>query len=281
MTPCRTSHRVGTVSIRDAIDGLLHPEDANSGPGQGAHDALSQAGHEDLPPELFGTALGHYADVAPIETADALAPIVTRTSPIPLEETDLPPAEDIGLGTDSIAGDAYGLFDAVAPQPEEFPEMDTVDDAVDDAVENTIDGSDAAVEGDPDGGADGPFHGFGDDESAGDSDLDFDDLGSGDALNPTDPAGNADTGGFGTGETAPAEVVDTTLDLAEEVVTGELDDLAPGGSDAMLEPAVETALDDGLGDVEFEGGTDLFSVDFHDADDTDDPDPDDLDFLDA
>lgn len=98
------------VTLRDAIDGLL----ANPEPGVDPSAALAEAGFGDVSPELFGTALSHFADSAPLPAADALAPIVTRVGPVPFEDSDLPDADlEPGL-------DPFDMFAEVNPDPAAF-----------------------------------------------------------------------------------------------------------------------------------------------------------------
>jgi hypothetical protein len=52
---------------------------------------LADNGHPDLPPDLVAEAVVSYADTAPVEVAEHLAPFVTTHSPVP---TDQPPADD-------------------------------------------------------------------------------------------------------------------------------------------------------------------------------------------
>jgi hypothetical protein len=64
---------------------------------------LAANGHPDLPPDLVAEAVVSYADTAPVEVAEHLAPYVTTHSAVP---TDEPPAEDwFGLLTTAPAED--------------------------------------------------------------------------------------------------------------------------------------------------------------------------------
>ena len=64
---------------------------------------LAANGHPDLPPELVAEAVVSYADTAPVDVAEHLAPYVTTHSAVP---TDEPPAEDwFGLLTTAPAED--------------------------------------------------------------------------------------------------------------------------------------------------------------------------------
>ena len=90
-----------------------------------ADEALAASGHGDLPPDLVAEAVVNYADTAPVEVAEHLAPFVTAHSAVPtLDEVDgdadwsallatAPPVEadldadlDTPAGADSDAPDA-------------------------------------------------------------------------------------------------------------------------------------------------------------------------------
>ena len=92
---------VRSMSIRAAISGLLTGDDILSDPAA----ALEEAGYDNIPAEAFGTALTHFSDTATLAEADALAPVVTRTGPVPLDESDLPELDD-----DFEPGDAFSIF---------------------------------------------------------------------------------------------------------------------------------------------------------------------------
>lgn len=92
---------VRSMSIRAAISGLLTGDDLPSDPAA----ALEEAGYDNIPAEAFGTALTHFSDTATLAEADALAPVVTRAGPVPLDESDLPE-----IGDDVEPGDAFSLF---------------------------------------------------------------------------------------------------------------------------------------------------------------------------
>lgn len=83
---------------------------------QGAAEALREAGHGDLPPDLVGEAIVNYADTAPVEVAEHLAPFVTAAT----AGGELP---DAGGGMDLLAGAAGpSLDDAdLAAAGEELP----------------------------------------------------------------------------------------------------------------------------------------------------------------
>ena len=64
---------------------------------------LAAHGHPDLPPDLVAEAVVSYADTAPVEVAEHLAPYVTTHSAVPADE---PPADDwFGLLTTAPTDD--------------------------------------------------------------------------------------------------------------------------------------------------------------------------------
>lgn len=96
------------MTIRDAIHEML------AGLEQGADPAevLAEHGFENVSAEALSSALIHFAERAPMELADALAPIVTRVSPVPFGDGDLPPVPE----ADSIlasGGDVFSLLDEI------------------------------------------------------------------------------------------------------------------------------------------------------------------------
>ena len=77
---------------------------------------LAANGHPDLPPDLVAEAVVSYADTAPVDVAEHLAPYVTTHSAVPTSE---PPADDW-----------FGLI-TTAPA-EDLPDDDLPDDLSDD-----------------------------------------------------------------------------------------------------------------------------------------------------
>ena len=78
MSPIRHGVPVITVqlmTLRDDIRGLL------TEPGGDSSGLLG-----DVPSDLVSTLLTHFADTAPIEQADVLAPMVMQASPVPFDE---------------------------------------------------------------------------------------------------------------------------------------------------------------------------------------------------
>jgi hypothetical protein len=93
------------MTLRHAIEDLL----ADLGSGADPRQVLAEHGFDDLPVEAFSSALVHFAESAPMDVADALAPLVTRLSPIPFAQGDLPPDE----AADALA-DGGDVFDLLA-----------------------------------------------------------------------------------------------------------------------------------------------------------------------
>ncbi len=114
------------MTLRSAIQGLLEGPDPDSQGVPGGTDTpdvrstLVDEGFSDLPADAFGTALVNYADTAPMEHADALAPIVTALGPVP-EVSPL-----MGEDVENIP-DAFQLFDTHPPHLEILPPIDEVD----------------------------------------------------------------------------------------------------------------------------------------------------------
>lgn len=94
------------------IDAMLSAHGAGIDPAS----VLEQHGMGDLPPDELSSALLHFAERAPLDVADALAPVVTRFSPVPFEPDDLPPSpvdDVIDQGGDVFA--VLGEIDLDAP----------------------------------------------------------------------------------------------------------------------------------------------------------------------
>jgi len=143
----RTEHRgtVRAMSIRAVIRGLLAGDGELSDPAA----SLEEAGYDNIPAEAFGTALESFSDTATLDEADALAPLVTRTGPIPFEESDLP---EIDLDVDT--GDAFSLFaSTVTPVHQDFgdTDLDDADDLDDESdPESSVDGEHLDLSGETD-----------------------------------------------------------------------------------------------------------------------------------
>ena len=98
-----------------------------------ADEVLAASGHGDLPPGLVAEAVVNYADTAPVEVAEHLAPFVTANSAVPtLDEVDgdadwsvllaTAPAVEADLDADLAPDvDAPGATDDVAPGTDDAP----------------------------------------------------------------------------------------------------------------------------------------------------------------
>jgi len=80
--------------IRDLLADLVGDSEARRAYGADPAGYLAANGHPDLPEPLMAEAVVSYADTAPVEVAEALAPYVTAHAPIPdPEPTPDPEAE--------------------------------------------------------------------------------------------------------------------------------------------------------------------------------------------
>lgn len=248
------------MSIRDAIEQLLTGETLAEGQGGDPAAILAEHGHQDVPTELFGTALVHFSDTAPLAQADALAPVVTRVSPIPFEEDDLPPLEGAEGIEDALDGsDPYALFEAAPPVLSDLDDLDT--DGLDDVDTES-----------------GPLDDS--DEEMDDSDIDEDAEDSHEFTEDQPGEENlTEETDFGAGTTDPDS------ETAEDIEHQDISDVQFSGTDddSMLDdlaPRFDPSqhLGEVADEIEVEG-TDLFSVEFDESDQVDhDADPDDLDF---
>jgi hypothetical protein len=80
--------------LRDVFD-----EVARGDLGADPAEALADSGHADLPDQLVSEAIVNYADTAPIEVAEHLAPFVTVHSAVPNDSdaADLPAGQGLDL----------------------------------------------------------------------------------------------------------------------------------------------------------------------------------------
>lgn len=78
-------------SLHEVFDALAGQTDRS------ASEMLHDAGYGDLPPALVGDALVNYADTAPVEVAEHLAPFVTAHT-AHITDPDAAPDLDAGLG---------------------------------------------------------------------------------------------------------------------------------------------------------------------------------------
>lgn len=129
------------MTLRRIVDDLVGPDGsgaADAAPGSSASgDALAEAGFDDLDPDLYGDALLHFADTAPLSQADALRPVVVEASGVPIDPELDPVDESPGDGTSSEIEDPDDL-DTAVDASDETP--DALDDT--DALDNT-DGDDS------------------------------------------------------------------------------------------------------------------------------------------
>ena len=131
---------VDDMSLRRVVEDLLGADGSGTeglAPGDDrAAAALDAAGHGELEPELYGEALVHFADTAPLEQADALSPIVTGASAVPIDP-DLDPPTPVGATDDEVAPGVDGAEDAQA--------SDRGDEDPDAFDSDPIEGDDPAV----------------------------------------------------------------------------------------------------------------------------------------
>ncbi len=89
--------------LRDVFADLVGDEAARQAHAADPEGFLAAAGHADLPDGLVGEAIVSYADTAPAEVAEHLAPFVMAHSPVPVED-DLPAAAlDAAHGLDLLS----------------------------------------------------------------------------------------------------------------------------------------------------------------------------------
>ncbi|MDH4074777.1 MAG: hypothetical protein OEW29_02485 [Acidimicrobiia bacterium] len=97
------------MSFREMIDAMLSAHGAGIDPAS----VLEQHGMGDLPPDALSSALLHFAERAPLDVADALAPVVTRFSPVPFEPDDLP-ASPMDHAIDQVIDQGGDVFAVLA-----------------------------------------------------------------------------------------------------------------------------------------------------------------------
>ena len=94
--------------LRDVFADLVGDESARQAHAADPEGFLHAAGHPELPGSLVSEAIVNYADTAPAEVAEHLAPFVMAHSPVPVED-DLPVDElDATHGLDLLATAAAG-----------------------------------------------------------------------------------------------------------------------------------------------------------------------------
>jgi hypothetical protein len=123
--------------LRDVFADLVTDEDVRRAHAADPEGFLQAQGHTELPEQLVSEAIVNYADTAPAEVAEHLAPFVMAHSPVPAVSPDGP------------AADADGL-QLLATAPVELH----LDDLPDDAPDGVALATDPAG---ADGGADDPF----------------------------------------------------------------------------------------------------------------------------
>lgn len=105
MTPARALH--------DIFAGLAGEADAPRGDAAGV---LRDGGHGELPGELVAEAIVSYADTAPVEVAEHLAPFVTVHSAVPHEVAEVAEVE-VTHGLDLLATAPAAVPEDIMPAP--------------------------------------------------------------------------------------------------------------------------------------------------------------------
>jgi len=90
--------------LRDVFAGLVSDESARQAHAADPEGFLEAAGHAELPGHLVAEAIINYADTAPAEVAEHLAPFVMANGPVPVDEGALPGETDWMQGLDLLAG---------------------------------------------------------------------------------------------------------------------------------------------------------------------------------
>jgi hypothetical protein len=113
----------GVRPLKDVFADLLGG-DGGGRPDPGA--ALAAGGHPDLPPELVAEAVVSYADTAPVEVAEHLAPYVTQASGVPTVDPDsAAPEPDLRTLGDLLASAPTGPdVDLAEPPGYELDDLD-------------------------------------------------------------------------------------------------------------------------------------------------------------
>ena len=175
------------------IDAMLSARGAGIDPA----DVLEQHGMGDLPADAFSSALLHFAERAPLDVADALAPVVTRFSPVPFGPDDLDPSPVDRVIDDG--GDVFAALSGVDLEPADVLANHLGDDPGDHGLDDSdgdtgpgIDDHQPELHDVYDDGPTPPGDGFGDGHDHGDGldadDGDPDDLDDFDARSPLDDA---------------------------------------------------------------------------------------------
>jgi hypothetical protein len=101
----------GFMSLREVFDELAGGGDADPA------EALADRGYGELPDPLLSEAIVSYADTAPVEVAEHLAPFVMVHSAVPVDRVDEVPAGD-GLALLATAPEPIVPDEMEAEQPE-------------------------------------------------------------------------------------------------------------------------------------------------------------------
>ncbi|HEX6871028.1 MAG TPA: hypothetical protein VF163_08020 [Micromonosporaceae bacterium] len=99
------------VAARPLRDVFTELTGADGGHATSPAEVLAASGHADLPEDLVAEAVVSFADTAPVEVAEHLAPYVQAHSPVPLVAED---AAAAAAGTDAEPG---GWLDALTAAP--------------------------------------------------------------------------------------------------------------------------------------------------------------------
>jgi hypothetical protein len=99
------------MSLREVFDELAGGGEADPA------DALADRGYGELPDPLLSEAIVSYADTAPVEVAEHLAPFVMVHSAVPVDRVDEVPAGD-GLALLATAPEPIVSDEPAAEQPE-------------------------------------------------------------------------------------------------------------------------------------------------------------------
>jgi hypothetical protein len=116
--------------LRELFADLVGDAEARHAYGSDPAGYLAAHGHPDLPEPLVAEAVVSYADTAPVEVAEVLAPYVTAHGPVPAAEADADP--DTGSAADwfdlltssDVADDPFGEHPGEEPGEEPAADPD-------------------------------------------------------------------------------------------------------------------------------------------------------------
>jgi hypothetical protein len=101
--------------LRDLLSDLVGDGEARLAYGADPAGYLAAHGHPDLPAPLVSEAVVSYADTAPVEVAEVLAPYVTEHGPVPVDEPEVAQADWFDLLTSADrTDDPFGEHHAAA-----------------------------------------------------------------------------------------------------------------------------------------------------------------------